>query len=192
MFDPVPTILVDANVWYSRTQRDWIALLYTTGETDPFRVRWTEDILAEAMYHLRKQHPDWDGRNLSSFRDHLEKTFENGRVADFVVDGSYRGGDPADAHIHAAALACGADMLVTNNARDFEWDDNSSPYEVASPDDFLMLVADAAPTLVTRVTKAMCEYHLGLGREPNLPSALKRAGCPAFAEHIRTLLPHLF
>lgn len=51
------TIFVDSNVWYSRTLRDWLGMLYVTPEAPPFHVRWTEDVLAELLYHLRKQHP---------------------------------------------------------------------------------------------------------------------------------------
>lgn len=42
-------VLVDANVLYSRTLRDWLALLYLESDSF-FSVYWTEDILAEAMY----------------------------------------------------------------------------------------------------------------------------------------------
>ncbi len=52
----VYAVLVDANVWYSRTLRDWIGMLYTTPDAPPFLVHWTEDIMAELLYHLRKEH----------------------------------------------------------------------------------------------------------------------------------------
>lgn len=54
----IARVLVDANVFYSRTVRDWLGLMYTTSEAEPFLVCWTEDIMAELLYHLRKGHPE--------------------------------------------------------------------------------------------------------------------------------------
>lgn len=34
-------VFVDANVWYSRTLRDWLGMLYTTPDTPPFVVCWS-------------------------------------------------------------------------------------------------------------------------------------------------------
>ena len=55
------TVFVDANVWFSRTLRDWIGMLYTTPDTPSFVVHWSEDVLAELIHHLRKRHPTWPG-----------------------------------------------------------------------------------------------------------------------------------
>lgn len=106
MYGPAnQVVFVDANVWFSRTLRDWIGMLYVTPATAPFEVRWTEDVLAEVIHSLRRQHPDWDGRRITKVRDHIARTFEVGRVEDFVVGSDYQGRDPLDAHVHAAALA---------------------------------------------------------------------------------------
>lgn len=50
-------IFVDSNVWYSRTLRERLGMLYVTPEAPPFHVQWTDDVLAELLYHLRKRHP---------------------------------------------------------------------------------------------------------------------------------------
>ena len=47
-------IFVDSNVWYSRTLRERLGMLYVTPEAPPFHVQWTDDVLAELLYHLRK------------------------------------------------------------------------------------------------------------------------------------------
>ncbi|MBO3089433.1 hypothetical protein [Cellulomonas dongxiuzhuiae] len=44
-------------MWFSRTLRDWLGMLYTVPESPPFVVHWTEDALAELIYHLRKKNP---------------------------------------------------------------------------------------------------------------------------------------
>jgi len=177
-------VFVDANVWYSRTLRDWFGTLYTTPDNPPFVVHWTEDVLAELLYHLRKEHPDWPGGRITAIRDRMAQTFEAGRVTEFTVDGSYRGRDHGDAHVHAAAVACRADVLVTFNAHDFTWDENTSPYEVMHPDDFLVLVDDSNPELVATVTSAMCDYWVRRFGEADVRQRLLTAGCPAFADRV--------
>lgn len=185
-----PIILVDANVWYSRTLRNWLGLLYTQGSQAPFRVRWTEDILAEVLYHLREEHPTWDGGRVTRIRDSIAGTFETGRVAEFRMDPNYAGVDERDRHVHSAAVACGAHVLLTFNIRDFPQTDLLD-YEVLLPDEFLVLVNDAAPNLVDSVILEMCRYWLSRRMEVDLPGRLKAAGCPTFAEGVRAALHRL-
>lgn len=181
-------VFVDANVWYSRALRDWFGMLYTKPDTPPFAVYWTEDVLAELVYHLRREHPDWPGRRITRIRDLMAGTFEAGRVGDFTVDDSYLGPDRHDAHVHAGAVACSADVLVTCNGKDFLWDENTSLYEVMHPDDFLVLVDDSAPGLVADVVGSMCAYWVDRSGEANLPARLDLANCPRFADRVRTHL----
>lgn len=178
-------VFVDANIWYSRTLRDWFGMLYTTPDSPPFVVHWTEDVLAELIFHLRKEHPDWSGARITTIRDRMAGTFEAGRVDDFTVDKSYVGKDAHDAHVHAAAVACGADVLVTCDLDGFVWNENTSPYEVMHPDDFLLLVDDSNPELVAEVVGRMCAYWLDRSGEADLPSRLRRADCPKFADRVR-------
>lgn len=186
-------VFVDSNVFYSKALCDWLGLLYVTGETSPFIVHWTEDVLADTIHHLRKRHPDWDGRRTSQIRDRIAGTFEIGRVADYVVDVSYRGRDPHDAHVHAAALACSADILLTCNDKDFAWesDDASQPYEVMTPDEFFLLIDDSMPELVCRVAHEQARYWVARAGEADLPAQLRVAGAPAFAERVRRHLQSL-
>jgi len=116
------SVFVDANVRYSRTLRDWLGMLYTTPDTPPFVVHWSED------------------------------------------------------------------FLVTTNTVDFTWDDNTSPYELMSPDDFLVLVDDSAPELVAAVAADMCQYWVDRTGGADPCGALRVAGCPVFADRV---LAHL-
>lgn len=181
-------VFVDSNVWYSRTMRDWLGMLYTTPDSPPFVVCWSEDVLAELIYHLRKAHPDWSGRRITTIRDQLAGTFEAGRVEDFDAAESYAGADLHDAHVHAAALACRADVLLTFNGVDFAWDENLSPYEVMHPDDFLVLVDDSMPELVASVVERMCAFWVGRCGEADLPAHLRAADCPQFADRVTSHL----
>ncbi|MCC2319546.1 hypothetical protein [Cellulomonas xiejunii] len=53
-------------------------------------------------------------------------------------------------------MACRADVLITCNAAEFTWDENTSRYEVMHPDDFLVFVDDSSPELVANVVSQMC------------------------------------
>lgn len=181
-------VFMDANVWFSRTLRDWIAMLYVTPASPPYDVRWSEDVLAEVLHSLRRQHAEWPGERITGIRDKLASTFENGRVEVYPMDPSYPGNDPFDAHVHAAAVACGAHYLVTFNVTDFPDPEGLLPYEVLTPDEFLTLVGESAPELVGEVALAMCTYWLKKNGEASLPQRLKKAGCPTFAERVRATL----
>lgn len=98
-------VFVDTNVFFSRTLRDWLGLLYTIPESPPFQVYWSEDVLAETIYRLRRKHPDWSGGQLTMIHDRIARTFEVGRVDQYSIDPAWTGNDPYDydAHGHAAA-----------------------------------------------------------------------------------------
>ncbi len=181
-------VFVDANVWFSRTLRDWIGMLYVTPPIAPFEVRWTEDVFAELIYSLRRRHPDWEGSRITGIRDRLAEVFETGRVSDFQITSDYKGSDPLDAHVHAAAVACGADYLITANESDFKWDEDDSPYEVLTPDEFFLLVYDAVPELVAEVAVRMSRHWFKLLGDANIPERLKNAACPRFAERVLVTL----
>jgi predicted nucleic acid-binding protein len=58
---PITRVLVDANVLYSKTLREWLALLYLRQEDEIYSVYRTEDVLAETIHRLRRHHPHWNG-----------------------------------------------------------------------------------------------------------------------------------
>lgn len=178
-------VFVDANVYYSRTQRDWLGLLYLQGESNAFSVFWTEDVLGELVYHLRRQHPGWAGHRISSIRDRLTGVFENGRVADFPVGQLDEVSDPHDLHVHAAALSCDADILLTNNIKDFS---SVQHYDVMAPDEFFCLIDDSLPHVVRAATRDQSAYWGRRDGGADLPDRLRRVGCPRFAARV---LAHL-
>lgn len=179
-------VLVDANVLYSRTLRDWLIMIEVLG--GPYKVYWSEDILAEALYHLRREHPDWDGGKIASIRAKIVDALEGGRVEDFVVDGSFPG-DPHDRHVHAAALACHADIVLT---ADSGFTDQAMadalPYEVYLPDAFFVLVDDSTPHVVRNVARRQAIYYYQRYGSADLCASLLNAGCPRFAERVRQRL----
>ncbi|WP_278314942.1 PIN domain-containing protein [Lolliginicoccus levis] len=182
--------LVDSNVLYSRTLRDWIALMYLAKANTCFDILWTEDIMAEVIYHLRKNHPHLADEQVGGVRRRLAATFAAGAVTGYAIDPSAHYPDIYDAHVHCAAVHARADYIITLNASDFEGIDDQ-PYEVYSPDDFLVLIDDSAPEIAHEALHKQMRYHLGKGSPFSLPRSLVAAGAPVFADRIRQHAQHL-
>lgn len=182
-------VFVDANVFCSRTLRDWTCLLrlHTDGM---FQLHTSEDVLAEALRAVRRRRPDAPGAATTRLRAAILASIDE-LVADFDATIAYMGSDPDDRHVHAAAVACGAHVLLTDD-RGLTTTDTAT-YEVYRPDDFFVLVDDSAPWLVREVVRAQAEYWADrpAGQRRGLASALREAGCPRFARrvdgHLRTL-----
>lgn len=127
-------VFVDSNIWISRTLMDWVCLLFLSSTPPPFYAYWTEDVLGETVYHLRRLHPGWPGQRIALIRDRLAETFgADMRVSHFKIDPLFSGRDKNDAHVHSAALACGATYLLTSNLKDFEGGSDDLPYEAIDP-----------------------------------------------------------
>ncbi len=122
-----------------------------------YTVLWTEDILAETVFNLRRDHPKWEGGQIANIVETIKKIFpeEGHRVRDYNFAESK---DECDGHVKGAAIAGNADILLTNNVKDFVDDVDECPYEVYTPDDFFMLVWKSAPALVESVTHRMNQH----------------------------------
>jgi len=146
------TAVFDACVLYPAPLRD---LLMSVALTEQFRARWTEEI-----------HNEWT-RNLLINREDLSKeqlqrtvALMNQAIPDCLVEG-YQGlvpslelPDPDDRHVLAAAIICQADVIVTNNLKDFP-KDKLEQYQVdaQSPDTFLSHLFDLNQTAFCRAVR---------------------------------------
>ncbi|WP_239018436.1 PIN domain-containing protein [Propionibacterium ruminifibrarum] len=179
------SIFPDANFWMSRTLRDWLIQIYLVPEHAPFMVYWTEDVYAETAYHLRRKHPEWDGKNVAKFREKFEVVFPAGRLDDF--DGRPDNvvlADENDQHIHAAAVACRADYVVTSDKGFHAVNRDELPYEVYTPDEFFTLVDESMPSVVRAAALLQFRYWEGNTDEPDIAAHLRKAGCPEFASRV--------
>lgn len=139
------TAVFDACVIYPAPLRD---LLMSVAMTEQFRARWTNEIHNEWIRNLLKNREDITEEN-------LQKTAElmNQAVPDSLVE-NYEGyieclelPDPDDRHVLAAAIKCNADVIVTNNIKDFPVEVlNKYDIDVQSPDIFLSHLYDLNPT----------------------------------------------
>ncbi|MGH3562913.1 MAG: PIN domain-containing protein, partial [Mycobacterium sp.] len=172
-------VLPDANVLYSRTLRDWLALCYL--EMDGwFEVMWTEDIMAELLYHLRKKYPMAPDQQIGGVRDKLVETFSSGKIAGYVIDSDVAYPDIFDAHVHAAATHADVDFVLTADSgfAQLEGQLDELPYEVHSPDSFFCLLDDSSPGAVKAVTQKQVDYWKAKGAPFNLCTHLESASAP--------------
>lgn len=187
----MPNVLPDANVLYSRTLRDWICLVATRSGPPLFHLRWTEDVLAELVYHLRKNHPHFSDRQIGGVRDRIISAAEHGRISGYVIDPDFTYTDEYDAHLHAAAEHGGIQYVITSDRgfHDFAAaNDDLLGYEVYTPDDFLMLVHRDAIATVREVLLDQIAYFRQRGEPFNLASRLESAQAPRFAGAIREMM----
>lgn len=174
-------VLIDANVLASRTLLDW---LYHLGkpEYSPLTLLSSEDLRAEAACALRGRHPFWP----SSAIDQALITYEEvTRLTEFQSGGyGFTGSDLDDAHVHAAAVASIADVLLTSNRpSDFSADHASEPYRIMTPDAFFASLALSHPDVIARALDGQLMYYRKIDRPVSgMADALRRAGCPQFAD----------
>lgn len=180
-------VLVDANVLFSRTLRDWLFLLRNETGGEVYTVASTEDVLAETIYRYRRRHPQAPGALIAAIHDRIVEQLDE-RVTDYVIDGSFPGGDRNDAHVHAAAVASGTDILVTADTGFTTLDDavTTLPYLVRSADEFFVFLDDVVPEAVTVVTARQVDYWTRRGGNGDLAEHLRVADCPSFASRVST------
>jgi hypothetical protein len=189
----VHRVFVDSNVLGSRTQYDWLFMLRNA--CGLFAVVTSDDVLDEAYRVWRRKHPAAGSELRSQRAAHFAANFDE------VLD-VWEGGeaptlkDEHDTHVHNAANAADVDILLTNNVADFG-DPGLLPYDLYTPDQFFVLINQNKPEAVREVTRAQAKYwHARNQREKDrepirLADALRRAGCPTFADevsiHLRVL-----
>ncbi|MEJ5864691.1 PIN domain-containing protein [Pseudomonas farsensis] len=135
------TVIYDACVLYPAPLRDLLMHLALTGA---YRARWTDQIHAEWTRNVLKNRPDLT-------QAQLVRTVEsmNRAVPDCLVNGyeeliSGLGlPDEDDRHVLAAAIKCGASVIVTYNLKDFPADVlKCFEIEALHPDVFLSDIWD--------------------------------------------------
>lgn len=127
--------LLDANVLYPQYLRDIYLRLCQAGL---FQVRWSEEIPDEMSRNAKKRvgpdrahHMD---RTVAKMRQHFPEAMVTGyeNLIPSLTN------DEKDRHVLAAAIVGRADVIVTNNAKDFP-EESCAPYniDVQGADQFL-------------------------------------------------------
>ncbi len=143
--------------------------------TDLYRARWSDQIHEEWMTAVLRNRPDLPRAQLERTRSLM-----NAHVRDALVDGhqplipALELPDPDDRHVLAAAIKCGADLILTFNLDDFP-EQALSIYGLGAchPDLFLV---DQLNLDAERVCMAIRQHRSSLKNPPK-----------TFAEYLATL-----
>ncbi len=144
-------VVYDACVLYPASIRD---LLIRLGGTHLFQAHWTTRILDECFENLVANRPELVGK-LQRTRELMERTLPDARVDGFEeLEDGLTLPDPDDRHVLAAAIRCGAQVIVTTNLQHFP-PAALDPYDLEAqhPDTFVLHLLSLDPGAVLRVVE---------------------------------------
>ena len=156
------TVVYDACVLYPAPLRD---LLMHLALMDLYRACWSDRIHDEWTRNVLANRPDLTPAQLNRTRQLM-----NAHVRDSLVSGfehlipSIDLPDPDDRHVVAAAVHCGASVIVTFNLRDFPVA-ALRPFQLVAqhPDDFISELLDQHPA---RVLESVARHRRSLKHPP--------------------------
>ncbi|MEG4808188.1 PIN domain-containing protein [Microcoleus sp. F8-D3] len=176
-------VVLDACVLFPMYLRD---TLLSTADEDLYLPYWSQKIIDEVIGNLVK------GGTLSQEKaKNLERTikiaFPEAMVEVPVALEQAMTNDPKDRHVLAAAVNAGADIIVTNNLKDFREND-LAPWNIIaqSPDEFLSDLLDEYPdSIVDLLQQQSQKYNNPPKTFTELINFLgEKAGTPKFASNI--------
>ena len=138
---PAPfAVVLDANVLYSAPLRDTLLRAAAEGF---FHARWSEQILDEVQRNLVLKAGKPPAK-VARLRSEMKRNFPDALVENYEHSITAMRNDPDDRHVAAAAVKCGAQVIVTLNLRDFTVLPDG--IEAQSPDEFLCNIFDLDPS----------------------------------------------
>ncbi|MCP3137215.1 PIN domain-containing protein [Pyxidicoccus xibeiensis] len=159
----------DACVLFPAPLRDLLVRLALTGS---FQAKWTGRILDECFRSISTQRPDLRPEQLGRSSQLLELAVPDSEVQgyDSLMEGLMGLPDPDDRHVLAAAIRCGAQVIVTFNLKDFP-SSVLTRYgmEAQHPDDFVLNLLSLDGRAVVRGVR---EQAAALRSPPRTPSEL--------------------
>ncbi|MEG4441554.1 PIN domain-containing protein [Microcoleus sp. AT9_B5] len=176
-------VVLDACVLFPMYLRD---TLLSTADEDLYLPYWSHKIIDEVIGNLVK------GGTLSQEKaKNLERTiqraFPEAMVEVPVALEQAMTNDPKDRHVLAAAVTAGADVIVTNNLKDFREND-LAPWNIIaqSPDEFLSDLLDEYPDSIVDLLQQQSQKYKNPPKTfTELINFLgETAGTPKFASNI--------
>jgi predicted nucleic acid-binding protein len=185
------TALLDANVLYPAALRNLLMWLTLHGL---FRAKWSERVHEEWIAAVLRERPDLDRQQLERTRDLMNLHAEDSLVEGFesLIDGLDLP-DPDDRHVLAAAIRSGAEVIVTQNLKDFPAE-QLDPYgiEAQHPDTFISHLIDLNRDAVVAAAR---EHRASLKNPPKTVTeyldTLERQGLTQTVAQLREIEPVL-
>ena len=151
---PITVVLADANVLYSRVLRDY--LVYAADE-GAIAIRWSRAILIEAVEHLQVNNSTFDAEHGRLLIRLLNDAYPHADVKPTAAArrkvNQLDMPDEDDRHVLAAAVSARAEVLCTNNVKDFP------PQAMASVGIELLTADTLLSRLVTMHPARMRDAH---------------------------------
>jgi predicted nucleic acid-binding protein len=178
-------VVIDSCVLIKASLRDTLIRAYGA---DLYRLHWSDDILTEVVRNLVE-----NGMTTQAGAERLEQRFrevlEAAEVTGYSALIPAMTNHPKDRHVAAAAVAAGAQIIVTENLRDFPSSIEPFGIEAHTPDTFLVTLFDlnaaAMITIVNEQSQATHRPHLSVDV---ILDHLARDGASGFAGKVRSAL----
>jgi hypothetical protein len=182
---PSFSVVLDACVLFPLPLRD---TLLRAAEAGLYRLHWSHLILEEVRRNLVKT-GRLDEQRAMRLVDKMQEAFPDALVTGFEPLIGQMTNSPKDRHVLAAAAAVGADVIVTDNLRDFP-ERALAPHNVAaqSADQFLTDLLYLYPHLMPQIVidQALFLRVVPLSTEQVLDRLARQA--PRFAALVRESL----
>ncbi len=147
MNPPRFVVVLDANVLFPLTLRD--TMLRAASE-EFFQLKWSREILDEMERNLISTGTMLPEKAMR-LRSTMERFFPEALVADYEHLIPAMQNDAKDRHVAAAAVKAGAQVIVTENLKDFAL--LPEGLEAQSPDEFLCNLYDLSPDQFVRMLR---------------------------------------
>ncbi|WP_245803004.1 PIN domain-containing protein [Corynebacterium phocae] len=155
---------------------------------DTFHARWTDAILDEVFRNLKKNRPDLDPVRLDRTRNLMCQAVDDCLVTGYEdLIPALCLPDPDDRHVLAAAIRSGAQVIVTENKRDFPRHELEK-YGIGaqSADEFLCDHIDLfGPSVHQTITYAAVAFKKPPRTIDDVLDSLAKAGAHEAAEVLR-------
>ncbi len=140
--------VLDASVLFPAAIRD---TLLRAGGAGLYQLYWSDEILEEVRRNLVKSGRATE-EQAQRLVDTMQRAFPEAMVAGYEVLIERMTNEPKDRHVLAAAVRSQAEIIVTDNLRDFPGE-ALVPFNVEaySADAFLMLLFDSAPEQLIQI-----------------------------------------
>ncbi len=183
-------VIYDACVLYPAPLRD--LLMHLASWSRLFQAKWTEDIHREWINSLLRNRSDLKREDLERTRQCMDKAVpdalvEQSRYQQIVPGLSLP--DPNDRHVLAAAIACGAQTIVTFNLKDFPAAILKSHHiKAIHPDLFLKSLLDLDEAAVVDALKRQAATLKNPPKTVHEILEILKKSVPEFCERVAPIL----
>lgn len=170
---------------------DTTAILLNAAEAGLFTPLWSPQVMQELERVVPLVQPAVSTTAIRRRIGQMNRAFEDANVMQSVVlSTSFDLPDEGDRHVLAAAIAGRADVLVTDNLRDFpEGVLRAYTIEKRSLDDFLLDLLDLNPVAVLRALRYIADAARHPQRDvPAVLASLARCNAENFVRAVQTQL----